>query len=144
MSTMFLRFFGVPQTAIRLGKIRDLSGMATKVYLALCHESERYSNRELIRTVAQLKEQVGGSHLKARTELISAGLVEAEPFGSEGFVFSLCDPETGKPLLLHPEEKVQYRRKDAPLLVLNQGAATSAKPRKPPKMDSASQFPLRS
>jgi hypothetical protein len=140
MSTMFLRFFGIPQTVIRLGKIKGLSGVAVKVYVALMHESERNSSRELVRTVTQLRSLVGGSrnsHAKARTELIEAGLVKAEPYGPEGFVFSLCDPETGKPLPLHPTEKVIYVRKDAPRVGFDHIADSSAKTRKPPKIDGA-------
>jgi hypothetical protein len=100
MSVMFERFFGTPQSFVRLGKIKGISGAASKLYTALCHESERWSTREVTRTVAELQLLVGGSrnsHAKARAELIQAGLVQAEPYGAEGFIFVLCDPATGEP-----------------------------------------------
>jgi hypothetical protein len=141
MSVMFPRFFGVPQGAIRLGKMRELSGFATRLYVALCHEFERYSTREVTRTVAQLQELVGGtrnSHAKARSELIEASLMQAEPYGAKGFVFHLCDPETGAPWPLPPQEKALYQPKNgsAPVIMAQDGAS-HAKPRKPPKIDGA-------
>jgi hypothetical protein len=60
MTVMCERFFGIPQAAIRLGKIKQLSSVAVKLYLALWYGSERYSTRELMRTVAQLRTLVGG------------------------------------------------------------------------------------
>jgi len=84
MSVMFEPFFGLPQSFVRLGKIKDISGMALKLYTALCHESERWMTREVTRTVSELQALVGGSrnsHAQARAQLISTGLVRAEPFG---------------------------------------------------------------
>lgn len=140
MSTMFPLFFGIPQTAIQRDKIRDLSGIATKVYMALCYESERCSTRELTRTVAELRALVGGSpnsHAKARSELIRAGLVQAEPYGPEGFVFVLCDSATGKPWPIHPTERVIYRRKNSPTAAVNQEATKPLTRKKPPKIEGA-------
>jgi hypothetical protein len=146
MSVMFPKYFGVPWSSLRDGKMKGLSGMATKVYVALYHESEHYCTRELKRTVAQLQELVGGSpnsHAKARAELIRAGLVQAEPFGSEGFVFALCDPETGQPWPGDPKERVIYQRKGAPPSVVPLDATSHVKPKKPPKINSAgTSFPF--
>ena len=100
MTVMCKPFFAIPQAAMRLGKLRELGPVAFKLYIALWHDSERYSTRELRRTVAQLQALVGGSrnsHAKARAELVRVGLVVAEAYGAEGFVFHLCNPETGKP-----------------------------------------------
>jgi hypothetical protein len=36
MTVMVPRFFGIPQDAVRLGKMRSLSGFASKLYVALC------------------------------------------------------------------------------------------------------------
>jgi hypothetical protein len=146
MTVMIYGFFGVPQVSIRGGKIKALSGVAAKVYFALWHESERYCTRELTRTVAQLRELVGGSpnsHAKARAELIRAGLVQAEPYGTDGFVFVLCDPETGQPWPLHPKERAPYQRKGAPPAAVPLDATSHVQPRKPPKIDSAgTSFPF--
>lgn len=146
MSVMFKLFFGIPQSAMRLGKIKDISGIATKVYNALCHESERHQTRELTRTVAELRALVGGSsnsHAKARTELIEAGLIQAEPYGPAGFVFVLCDPETGKPFPGHPTQRAIYQRKGGPPVAANQDATQSGKTKKPPKIEGAgTSFPF--
>jgi hypothetical protein len=140
MTVMVPNFFGVPTASLRGGKFKDLSGIATKVYMALCHESERYSTRELTRTVAQLQELVAGSpnsHAKARAELMQAGLVQAEPYGTDGFVFVLCDPETSQPWPLHPKERAVYQRKGAPPVAVPLDATSHVKQVKPPKIDSA-------
>jgi len=146
MTVMFPKFIGIPRDSFRDGKMKGLSGIATKVYVALCHESERYSTREVTRTVAQLQAPVGGSpnsHAKARTELIRAGLIQAEPFGTEGFVFALCDPETGKPWPLHPREKAAYQQTGAPQAATSSVAASQVKPGKPPRIDSTgTSFPF--
>src|ERR1035441_6282930 len=94
------RFFGIPQAAVRLGVFKTLGPVAVKLLVALWYESERCSTRELTLTVAQMQALVGGSrnsHAKARNELIKAGLVRAEPYGTAGFVFHLCSPETREP-----------------------------------------------
>ncbi|HEY5330420.1 MAG TPA: hypothetical protein VIJ79_11080 [Acidobacteriaceae bacterium] len=140
MTTMFEPFFGFPQSAVRLGKLKSISGFASKLYIGLCHEFERYSTRERIFTVSQLQALVGGSrnsHAKARIQLITAGLVQAEPYGTEGFIFQLCDPETGAPWPLPPRERVVLPRKGKPVAVATQDVSKSAAFRKPPKIDSA-------
>lgn len=118
------RYFGIPQSAVRLGKVKALSPSAIKLYIALWHESERYSTRELKRTVAQLQRLVGGSrnsYTKAKCELTQAGLLSAEAYGTEGFIFHLFDPKTGKPWPLSPKEKPPYLRKGV-------AAASSSQP----------------
>jgi hypothetical protein len=141
MTTMCDRFFGIPQSAVRLGKLKTLCPVAVNLYIALWHESERYSTRELIRSTKELIELVGGSrnsHAKARTELIDAGLVVVEPFGTAGFVFHLCDPETGKPWSLPPNKKVLYQKKNAPRSASDQDIpdAVLQKASSPPKTPS--------
>jgi hypothetical protein len=137
------RFFGIPQSAVRLGKVKELSPIAVKLYIALWHESERYSTRELTRTTAQVQALVGGSpnsHTKARDELAQAGLVVAEPYGAAGFVFVLCDPETGKPWPFPPKEKLQYQKKGTSSAAAPQ---STVKSERPPKIGNAgTSFPF--
>ena len=146
MTTMFEPFVGVPQSAIRLGKMRDLSGTAIALYVALCHESERYSTREIMRTVAKLQALVGrcpNSLAKARVELVRAGLVQAEPFGPDGYTFLLCDPETGRPWPLAPREPFKLPRKNARPTDAPAGVTSTTHPRRPTKMDLAgTNFPF--
>jgi hypothetical protein len=140
MTVMCNSYFGIPHPAIRLGIVKNLSGAAIRLYIALWHDSERYCTRELTRTVAQLRELVGGSpgsHAKARDELVRAGLVQIEPYGREGFVFHLCDPTTGKPWPVHPRERVRYSKKNAPLSPLTEDHLAPVPARKRPKMDDA-------
>ena len=145
MTVMFPRFFGIPQSAIRSGKVKELSGSALKLYVALCHDSERHCTRELTRDTTQLQELVGGcrnSHAKARAELVKAGLVRAELYGTEGYVFHLCDPETGKPLPIPPKQKMTYRPQNSPLAPTADVPADPAK-LLPPKIDFAgTEFPF--
>jgi len=107
-------FFGIPQTAMRSGKLKRLSGCAVKVYLALNHESERFCTREVTLTLAKLRELVGGapnSHIKARNELKRAGLVEFEECGAKGFKYRICDPATERPWPGDPKVRIRYQKK---------------------------------
>ena len=143
MTVMCELFFGIPQSAIRLGKIKGLSPFAVKLYLALWHESERHRTRELARTTAQLQALVDGSpntHAKARAELAKAGLVVVEPSGQDGFIYQLCDPATGKPWPLRPTDKPQYQKKGTPSAAVPQ---SSVKSQSSPKIDSTgTNFPF--
>lgn len=124
------KFFGIPQSAVRLGKIKAISGTAYKLYSTLWHESERYSTRKRTYTTKALIELMGGSrnaHSKARAELVHAGLVEVKPVGDDGFTYHLCNPETGRPWPLPPNEKVMYQRKGT-LPAENTHDSQSAKP----------------
>jgi hypothetical protein len=135
---MIDRYFGTPQSFIRLGMLIPLSGAATKLYMVLWHDSERYQTREITRTTAELRDLMGGSrnsHAKARAELVRVGLIQAEPYGTEGFVFHLCNPETGKPWPEDPKMPVRYRRKHATSADI--AAVPIVKSGKPPKIASA-------
>src|ERR1039458_5817947 len=137
MTVMIPEFFGMPHSVIRDRKLKNLSGVALRLYIALWHESERYCTRELTRTTKALIDLVGGarnSHNKARAELVRAGLVIAASIGTEGFIFHLCDPKTGKPWPLDPRVKVAYQPKGTRPVV---GAQGSAESRKPSKIDNA-------
>lgn len=136
MTTMIAEFFGVPKEAVRHGKLKTLSGVAFKLYVVLWHESERNLTREFTRTTRYLMDLVGGSrnsHAKARAELVRAGLAQVEPFGLDGFVFHLCDPNTGKPWPFHPKERIPYRRKGTP-------SATPVQPGNQPRKSSKSEI----
>lgn len=145
MTLMIPKFFVVPQEVIRLGKLKNLNGAALRLYIALWHESERYSTREVVRTNTELIDLVGGapnSFAKARAELIEAKLVVAEPMGTEGFVFLLCDPATGAPWPGDPRERITYQPKGKAHAVI-QTAPGASKGRKPTKMESAgTSFPF--
>ena len=146
MTVMFEPFFGVPQSAVRNGKLKDITGSASKLYLVLCHDSERNVTRELRFTLNQLRKLTGlclNTVAKARDELVKAGLVHAQPYGVEGYVFALCDPDTGRPWPLHPREPFKLPRKNARPTEANTRVTSSIRHRKPPKMEIAgSEFPF--
>ncbi|HEX8815639.1 MAG TPA: hypothetical protein VF753_09075 [Terriglobales bacterium] len=107
-------YFGIPQSFVRQDHLKGLSGAATKLYVVLWHESERYSTRELTRSASQLTaltKMHRNSIAKAQKELANARLVTADPFGEKGFVYQLCDPTTGKPWPGRPDVKVDYVKK---------------------------------
>lgn len=146
MTVMFPLFFGVPQAAMRLGTISRLSGAALKLYVALCHESERYRTREITRTVTELRKLVGGapnSHIKARRELVAVGLAEFENLGADGVLFRLCDPETGKPWPSDSKERVLYQKQTAqqPRSSIVNQADPQRSPSQNPESESAYQRP---
>lgn len=114
MTVMIPEFFGLPHSLVRTGKLRELNGTAVSLLVAMWHESERTCTRELTRTDSQLARLIKGhrnSIAAARKELLDAGLVTAEPFGAKGFVYQLCDPNTGKPWPGPPDKQVKYVKK---------------------------------
>ena len=101
MTIMVSLFFCIAHAAVRLRMPRDLPGFATKLYVALCHESEPYSGQELTQTVAQLQAPVGGSrssNAKARVDLNRAELVAAELYAwlSQGNISRIRQSELHK------------------------------------------------
>ena len=59
MTTMFDRYFGVPQAVIRSGTWAEMKPTEQNLYICLLHESERYRTRELLRTDVQMHELTG-------------------------------------------------------------------------------------
>ena len=113
MTVMIAEFFGLPREIVRHGKLKNLSGVALKLYMALWHQSERYRTRMLRCSTAELEELTGCSRnalITARAALARLGLVQSEPHGGQGFVFHLCDPNTGKPWPGDPMQRIMYVR----------------------------------
>ncbi len=140
MTVMIAEFFGLPHSLVRTGKLKQLSGTAVSLLVALWHESERACTREMTRTDRQLTALVKAhrnSIAAARRELKNAGLVTAEPFGSSGFLYSLCDPETGKPWAGPPEVGIKYVKKGCTLREPDPGSQALRKPKTIPKSELA-------
>jgi len=136
---MIAEFFGLPHSLVRTGKLKQLNGTAVSLLVALWHESERVCTRELTRTDKQLMVLVKAhrnSIAAARRELRNAGLVIAEPFGSSGFLYVLCDPETSKPWPGSPEVGIKYVRKGRTSRG-DPGAQALRKPKTIPKSELA-------
>src|SRR5262249_25004302 len=114
MTVMLPKFFGVPQHLVRSGLLKRLKPAEVKLYLGLLHDSERYRNRELIRSDQQLTDLIGVSPRSlrdARIKLQEHGLVQYElPAGRKGR-YVICNPETGKPYPGDPRQSVPYLRK---------------------------------
>ena len=114
MTVMIAEFFGLPHSLVRGGKLKKLNGTAVRLLILLWHESERLCTRELTLTDRHLTRFVKAhrnSLAAARTELKDAGLVVAEPFGPKGFLYQLCNPETGKPWPGPANVKIPYVKK---------------------------------
>lgn len=115
MTVMFPLFFGIPQSSIRADKLRPLSGAACKLYIVLWHESEYRSNREFTLTSREITSFVGlhrNSIRKAQRELVNAGLARIEPFGSDGSIYTLCDPETSAPWPGPSNVQIKYKPRE--------------------------------
>jgi hypothetical protein len=115
MTTMIDRFFGIPQSVVRRGLVKELSPVTLRLLVVLWHESEYHRTRKFVRNTRELMELVGCSRnslSKARAELAHARLAVIISMGADGFEFHLCDPETGEPWLLPPRVPVPYQRKD--------------------------------
>jgi hypothetical protein len=132
MTVMIDKFFGVPREIVRDGKLKNLGGVASKLLMVLWCKSEQYCTRTLRFTTAELEELTGCSRnalIKARAALVSAGLVQAEPYGVKGFVFHLCDPNTGKPWPGNPKQRILYVKKVAGSRPISSDGERLEKPR---------------
>lgn len=132
MTVMIDKFFGIPREILRHGKLKDLSGVASKLLMALWCKSEQYCTRTVRCTTAELEELTGCSRnalIKARADLVGAGLVQAEPYGVKGFVFHLCDPNTSKPWPGDPKQRILYVKKGVASRPLSSDGERVEKPR---------------
>ena len=100
MTVMFKGFFGVPQFVIRSGLWARMKPSEQSLYIALCHDSERYCTRELRRSDAEMLKLTGLSSrtlCNARKRLPELGLAHyhLQPGGKH--VYTLLNPQTGVP-----------------------------------------------
>jgi hypothetical protein len=105
-------FFTVPSYSVRIGVLRIMKGSEAKLWMALMHEFERYSTRELIRTDAQLKELSGVSARAlrdARIKLQEYDLVSLRRGVAGMYRYVLCDPRTGDPFPGDPKDARKHR-----------------------------------
>jgi predicted DNA-binding transcriptional regulator len=111
---MFDRYFGVPQSLVRLGMLGQMKPTEVTLYICLLHESERYRTRELQRTDAQLHDLARLSSRAcrdARIKLQERGLVRYRRGRGNVYIYTLCNPETGKPWPGDPRRQIRYVKK---------------------------------
>lgn len=92
-------WFAVPQTVVRGGLWARMKPRERGLYIALLHESERFSTREFQRSDPNLSAVCGVSSRSlrdARIRLQEYGLIRFSP-GRSGYQYIICDPRTGKP-----------------------------------------------
>lgn len=114
MTTMFDKFFGMPQYVIRSGTWAAMKPAEQSLYTCLCHDSERYCTRELQRTDAQIWELAGLSSRAcrdARIKLQERGLVRYKRGRGNVYVYTLCNPETGQAWPGDPKQQIRYSKK---------------------------------
>jgi 5S rRNA maturation endonuclease (ribonuclease M5) len=121
-----LTYFQLPQSLVKNDLLRKLNGNAVKLYVFLQFESQRTSRVDIPLNAETVNEQAGVSEsgLKtAKKELEKVGLIKLKR-GSNGHVYTLCDPDTKEPLAargnadgiffdfnsLKPNELEQYYR----------------------------------
>lgn len=114
MTVMIESFFGVHPHLIRSGLWAALKPGAKDLYVFLMHESERTRSRELKRTDAQVRQTVGASGrtlCNARKQLQERGLIQCKRADGNKYIYTICDPVTGKPYPGDP--RVPIRRSKA-------------------------------
>ena len=100
MTTMFAKFFGMPQCVIRSGTWAVMRPSERSLYCCLLHESERCRSRKFQREDAKVCELAGISPRAcrdARIKLQERGLICCERGRGNVYVYTLCNPETQKP-----------------------------------------------
>jgi hypothetical protein len=124
VTTMFDRYFGIPQSVIRSGTWAQMKPTEQSLYICLLHESERYRTRELRRTDAQLC-QISGlssrSFCNARKKLQEHALFLCKRSAGNVYIYTLCNPKTGLPWPGDPKQSVAYTKRS------DQSAAASEK-----------------
>src|SRR5215467_10734562 len=108
---MFAAICALPHAALRLGMLPKLKRSEMRLYIGLLHDSERCRTRELARTDADLQKLVGGSgrgFRDARIKLQEYGLIRFVARRGNVYVYTLCDPATGKPWAGDPKVQVRY------------------------------------
>jgi hypothetical protein len=114
MTTMFDKFFGMPQSVIRSGTWAAMKPAEQSLYTCLLHDSERYRTRDLQRTDAQMYQLAGVSSRAcrdARIKLQERGLIRYKRGRGAIYVYSLCNPETGEPWQGDPKRPIRYIKK---------------------------------
>jgi hypothetical protein len=114
VTVMFDRYFGLPQHVVRSRLWAEMKPSEWSLYVCLMYESERYSNREIRRTDAQLRELSSLSSrtlCNARKKLQERGLVACQRASGNVYLYVICNPETGIPWPGPSKQKILYRRK---------------------------------
>ena len=117
MTTMIDKWFGIPYAPLRSGQWAKLTPSEQHLYIALMHDSERYSTRELQRTDEQICALVGvkpRSLCNARKKLQELGLIVCQRGRGNVYRYVLCNPETGRPWPGPPKVRVDLKKKDKP------------------------------
>lgn len=139
MTVMFPRYFGLPQAVIRSRIWRGMKPSEQSFYVFLCHESERKASREVRRTDAEIRDWTGLSSRalsRARKKVQEIGLALCHRAKGNVYIYTLCNPETGRPWEGDPKTPVRYERVDGD----GHGVPSSALP---PPSESKPQPPAR-
>lgn len=115
MTVMFDRHFGFPHFVIRSGVWAEMKPSEQSLYVCLLHESERCSTREIQRTDSSVCLLTGLSSrtlCNARKKLQERGLLVCRRAHGNIYIYTICNPETGKPWPGHPKQRILYRRKE--------------------------------
>jgi hypothetical protein len=109
-------YFQVPDSFVLSGDLRDLSGMAVKLYLFLCREINRTGQVELEYTNEDIYNYVGiKDHTtvkKAREELKMRGRIRFRKGPSQGFIYVMLD--NGGTVLVPAEGRKAVRLRSRP------------------------------
>src|SRR5947208_2217899 len=94
-------YFQIPQAIIRRSMLKEMTGSALKLYVAVLYEAQRYSNPNITLTSREAERTTGlsaNSVSSARTALVDGGYLKAA-VSSRGCEYIICDPETAQPVL---------------------------------------------
>jgi hypothetical protein len=112
---MFEPFFGVPQSAVRLGLWAKMKPGEKDLYICLMHRSERYSSREINVTDDAVRQEVGAAPrtlCNARKRLQEYGLIQCGKISGNKYRYIICDPNSGKPYPGDSRHPIRYKKRD--------------------------------
>jgi hypothetical protein len=127
VTVMIDRFFGLPQQIVKSGLWKKMLPGEKDLYIFLMEESERCCTRQMCCTDAQITKSVGVSKrtlCNARKKLQERGLISCARHQGNKYMYTICDPATGKPYPGDPKLKIEYVKQSA------------EKPTEPPRVPS--------
>ncbi len=115
MSVMIPRFSGFPPELFEKGIAPKVSNTGLRLYIFLCRHSDRKSSRQFAVSDKEISQHTGASVRAlrdARINLTTLGLVVCQRSPGDAYLYSLCDPNTGRPYPGDPKTRLQYTKRD--------------------------------
>jgi hypothetical protein len=114
MTYMLGRFTGYPPHIFESGVVAEIKDSSFRLYIFLTRVSDQKSSREFAILDSAISQRAGISPRSltgARSELKRVGWIQCERAPGQGYLYRMCDPETGKPFPGDPRTPAPYKKR---------------------------------